>query len=310
MNIHLDLTTNTSIFNPLSAKGQWVHHRFGARNLNLELDFDIVKHVLNQASVNNITLNCTYGDSLSYTNIDNLLDYCHDKKKYCTIITYGSNIEQYIEKISEYNFMLFLKLCDKVYLNADIENILDVCKNYKNVMIENTIFKHNDSDKIKQICQDNQWIYLEQRGYDLSGFCTSIIDEHSNWLYDVHSTNSNETRTLIKSTKAWHRLKMFVKPMNGESILNKPYIPHTQYTDDWLPANDDIVVSLSGHVIKNLERASIFANALCPDWDGKKLDLDSDYNLKICGVLNKFNKKNLSDYSLHHRRFNQITPFC
>lgn len=310
MNIHLDLTTNTSIFNPLSPKGQWVHHRFGSRNLNLELEFDIVKHILDQKNVNNITLNCTYGDSLSYTYIDDLLDYCNEKQKYCTIITYGSNIEKYIEKISKYKFMLFLKISDKVFLNADVDYILDACKDYKNVMLENTKFKHNNDDKIKQICQDNQWIYLEQKGYDLSGFCTSIIDEHSNWLYDVHSIDSNEPKTLVKTTKAWHRLKMFVRPINGVSILNKPYVSHTPYTDDWLSDNNDIVVSLSGHVIKNLERANIFANALCPDWDGKKLDLDSDYNLKICGVLNKFNKANLDDYDLHYKKFSEITPFC
>ena len=310
MNIHLDLTTNTEIFNPLSPKGQWIEHRFGIRNLDLELDINIAKHILDQDNINSVTLNCSYGDALSYTHIVELLDYCYEKGKYCTIITYGSNLETYIDKIKKYNFMIFLKLSDKVFLNADVDHLLKICKGYQNVIVENTIFKHNKINNIKQSCEQYNFDYSEIMGYDLSGFCTSIIDENKNWLYDVHSLSSAEPKTLVKTTKAWHRLKMFVRPVLGKSILEKPNVPDVNETDSWLGDNEDIVITLSGHVFKNLERASIFANALCPDWDSKNWDLNSDYNLKICGVLKKFIKADLDNYDLSKKQFSDITPFC
>lgn len=309
MNIHLDITTKSIVHNTLSAHGQWIQHRFGKRKLELELSVEDIETVLENKNVNHITLTSMFGDPLDHSDINNILECINNYGKSCTIITYGGNLDA-LKEAQKYNFSLFIRLCDKVFLNADIDKIVESCKGYSNVMLENTIFKHNSNTYINDICIDNNWNYFETNGFDISGFCTSIINENGKWLYDVHSVHSLEPLTLEKTTKAWHRLKMFVKPILGQSILEKPKLPVVNLTDEWLPENDDVFVTVSGHVISNRERASIFTNALCNDWSVDELDLEQDYNLKIISVLRRFTRTNLEDFCIHTKRFSTITPFC
>ena len=75
MNIHLDITTNSTVYNPLSLKGQWVHHRFGKRNLTMELPLDIIKKVLSSNTITSVVFESAYGDPLDYTNFDQLIEF-------------------------------------------------------------------------------------------------------------------------------------------------------------------------------------------------------------------------------------------
>jgi len=38
MNLIIDTTTDSIVFNPLSAQGQWVNHRFGKRKVDYQLE--------------------------------------------------------------------------------------------------------------------------------------------------------------------------------------------------------------------------------------------------------------------------------
>jgi len=309
MNIHLDITTNSTVFNPLSGKAQWVQHRFGKRNFDAELTVEDIENVLSSKNVKHITLASVYGDPLDHSDIANVLECINNYGKSCTIITYGGNLSS-LKLAQKYNFALYIRVCDKVFLNANIDDIVKTCKGYNNVMIENTIFRHNNNNLIEDICDKNDWQYFKTYGFDISGFCTSVFNEKGDWLYDVHSLESNEPITLEKTTRAWHRLKMFVKPTKGRSILSKPKLPVVNKDDSWLPNNSDIFVTVSGHVIQNRERAIIFSNALCDDWDPYNLDLNEEYNLRILSVLRRFIRTNLDDFSIHCKRFESITPFC
>jgi len=298
MNIHLDITTKSKVYNPLSAKGQWIHHRFGKRNLDLELEIGTIEKVLSNSEIDHITLFSIYGDPLDHTHIVDVLDCINNYGKSCTICTYGMNSDA-IKVAKEYNFSLFIKVCDKVFLNQELDIVVKNCQDYNNVMLENTVFKHTDNNNVETVCKENNWQYFTTPGMCISGFCSSIIDEKGNWLYDVHSTD-HEGSTLVKTTKGWHRLKMFVKPMLGKSILDNPIII-TKDLDisDMMTDNKDIVVTVSGHVIKNMDRAVVFSNALCSDWDANQLRHNEPYEAYIGVILSEFSRSNLDEINLN-----------
>lgn len=298
MNIHLDITTNSTVYNPLSAKGHWIHHRFGERKLNMELPLEAIKKVISNDAVTSVTFESVYGDPLDYTHFDQLIDYLQTVQKGCSFVTYGMNTDA-IKLIKENNFFMYIKVCDKVFLNQDIVSVFNNISGYKNCMIENTIFKHNNNDSIKNECSQLEVPYVSTPGFNISGFCTSIIDADGNWLYDVHTVDSNETITLEKTSNAWHRLKMFVKPKEGVSILDKPSIKETK--DDYLEQisqDDNWYITVSGHCIKNRERATVFSSALCSDWIAGDLSLTEPYEYKLLGILGEFSNSNLDSYNV------------
>lgn len=306
MNITLDITTKTSIHNPLSAKGQWIFHRFGERNIDLELSLNQIKNVIEQINPTHITLESVFGDPLCHSNIEHVLKLIHQNNIHCTIITYGMEKDA-VHLVQDYNFSLFIKVCDKVFLGSNIHFIDEQYKNYKNIMIENTLFKHTATPEVKSICEKNNWQYFETDGVMLSGFCTSVIDQHGNWLYDVHSVNERRPNTLVKTSEAWHRLKMFVKPVVGDSILNKPILKMPK--EDLmhlLPNTNDCFVTVSGHVFNNREKAVIFSNALCSDWCSTKFDLQQDYEKYILSVLYHIRQIDFESISINNKNINNV----
>jgi len=307
MNIHLDITTNSTVYNPLSLKGQWVHHRFGKRNLTMELPLDIIKKVLSSNTVTSVVFESAYGDPLDYTNFDQLIEFLAEEKIGSSFVTYGMNTDA-ISLIKENNFFMFIKVCDKVFLNQDIVTVLNNVSGYKNCMIENTVFKHNNNDSIKKECLQLEIPYLSTPGFNVSGFCTSIINENGNWLYDVHSIDSAEpdNLTLTKTTHAWHRLKMFVKPKKNKSILDNPILPKiTDYEKD-LNLDNNWYITVSGHCIKHRDRANIFSAALCNDWEPNELSKNESYERMILGVLGEFTNVDLQDYSVFDMDISEI----
>lgn len=297
MNLILDITTTSSVYNPLSAKGQWVLHRFGERDVNFELSVDVIETVVKSLQPSQVILESVFGDPLCHSNIGDILEMFARYHVHCAIITYGMDN---LDIVSAYNCSLFIKVCNKVFLGSNIDYIRKQLHNNNNVMIENTVFKHTNNSTVKDICTTNNWQYFETHGQLLSGFCSSIIDRSGKWLYDVHSADSDR-ETLIQTSEAWHRLKMFVKRVHGKSILEKP--DPVAVSDSYLqmlPKNTDIVVTVSGHLIQNRERAVIFSNALCEDWDSKLFNKLEQYEAYVLAVLRSFYRTDLNSISVYN----------
>jgi hypothetical protein len=300
MNINLDITTNSSAYNPIGAKGQWVQHRFGERKISLELTITQINSILSSIDSTNVTLESVFGDPLDHSLFNQVLHTLKLHNIHATIITYGSNIAALKSALNS-NCTVFIKVCDKVFLDTNFDAIVEACTGHNNVMFENTVFKHTNNDVVHDVCTKNNWQYFETPGVLLSGFCTSVIDRQGNWLYDVHSKDS-ERETLIKTTEAWHRLKMFVKPVVGQSILNLPEIPRSPIlATNFISDNADMFVTVSGHIIKNRERAVVFSNALCTDWESKKLSKNEHYEAGVLAVLHelRYTKTALPHVSTH-----------
>lgn len=300
MNIHLDLTTSQTVYNPLSAKAQWIHHRFGQRNIDLELPLESVLNVINDPMVSHITLDSCFGDVCEYTHFAQTLEHIHSQNKTCTVITYGMN-KTALDAVKKYNFTIFVKVCDRVFLGSCFEQIIANIGDYDNCIVEETVFKHNQQSRVKSMCCERNWQYYTTHGFAVSGFCTSIIDSTGKWLYDVYPVDSNGPSTLYKNTTAWHRLKMFVKPEEGTSILDNVELPSgSNDISDLLKDNSEVFVSVSGHVLVNRQIATVFSNALCDDWNARKLDRNNDYERNVIRILRAVKKIGLENISINN----------
>lgn len=304
MNITLDITTYSKVYNPLSAKGQWVCHRFGERPYRNELSVQQIKKVLSELNTTHITLESIYGDPLDHSDIAEVLQLIKDHNIHCTIVTYGMS-EAGVQEARKHGFSLFVKVCDKVFLGSDYNKLVDLHAAYPDTMVETTLFKHNNDDKIKKLCTEHNWQYFETTGIMLSGFCTSVIDRKGKWLYDVHSVSDSRKSTLYKSTEAWHRLKMFVKPILGKSLLDKPELVHIRNQLS-APEDNNLWITVSGHVIVGREIANIFSNALCNDWHSTMFNLEEDYDTYILLVLLHLSKLDFKSISIDDNSFTDI----
>lgn len=309
MNIHLDITTHSTVYNAISAKAQWIHHRFGERKYSAELPIDIINNIAKSCHITHITLMSYFGDPCDHSNFGDVVSTIAKYNKPCTIITYGMN-ESAMKLISSLGFAVYVKVCDKVFLGQDINAVVEHCKLIDTVMIEETVFKHNQYSNVKNICLQHNWQYFYSAGYNLSGFCTSVIDRTGSWLYDVHAVDTDASTTLVKTTAAWHRLKMFVKPVVLRSITDKPAVQLVkQTTEDLVGENTELFVTPSGHIIQHREKAAVFTNALCNDWDPAKLNKNEYYENLVLTILSDLLKVKLDTISLYHNELDSIIEF-
>lgn len=331
MTVHIDLTTRNTVFNPISAQGSWIQHRFGRRNYpKVELDIKLVTDLLNQTT-DTVFLTSSFGDPLCYTHIEEIL-----KLKNNFIIHSYINIKNdaLFNRLADSNNIVVVKLSgiknlvDKIYLNSDwdtIYNNLSILKD--RALIEFELFEHNEHQlpELLKICdQFNSKIKIAA-GTSLNGInqketirgFSSIIDQGGNWLYDVNSINHNfpndfvlasellnldfkkaKEKPLYQTVKGYAILRTFVKKELGKSILNRPSIFKTSSEKSPRPING-YSVAVTGHVFPNENITKFFSNMLCTDWklspkDIFYVDRTNNYLLDIAKLVGQINSLDLS----------------
>ena len=294
--ITLDITTRNTVYQPLSAQGQWIQHRFGRRNYpTTDLDLSTIKLALEK--YNTIFLRSVYGDPLCHPYINNILDLIKDSNKQCVIFTY-LNIDNtdLIKKLSTIDNILVYVGIDgfssygKTILHSDSELVFKNIKTLdKKVTIEFFMYKHNlyDYDAIKK--EFNCPINLLP-GKKLCDGPSSIIDENGNWLYDVVPVDKMDTNLhdpcLVKYLVSFNILTPYIRVIKGKSILDNPLIVRSIKNNKETFNIDMPAISVTGHVFKCNEYMDIFSNALCDDWS---ITTDQiSYSTKVAIAMFKF----------------------
>lgn len=274
--ITLDITTRNTVYNPLSAQGQWIQHRFGCRSYpTLDLDLDTIKLALEK--YNTIILRSIYGDPLCHSSINAVIDLIEQSKKQCIIFSYLNITDSdLICRLSTIDNITLYAIVDgyKTYGHSILEsNSNTVFENIKllgnKAVIEFFMYGHNlqDYDLVKQ---DFDCEIKLLPGKRLCDGPSSIIDRNGEWLYDVCPVDNFDIKlydsNLVKHLDSYKILLTYLRDVEGSNILDAPLIIRTIKNTDVFDI-DMPAISVTGHVFKSTEYMSIFSNALCNDWN-------------------------------------------
>lgn len=315
--ISIDVTTKNSVYNTLGAQAQWIQHRFGRRNYPLlEIEKD---HVFNVIANTNDTINfiSTFGDPSSHKDIIEIVDSVQSGKiVFNSHLNFNNNdlIDVLTSKESYVVVPLYgiENLCNKISLHSNWEQILqNLEKLNQHACVEFYLFQHNihQVEAIKTLSEKYNFKLSLKPGVSIhpEGF-SSIVNEHGEWLYDAYPCDVDIKHVrwpmLHQTSLGYNHLIQYVKPIRGNSIIEKPkfYKTTNSYSYD-----TNISVCVTGHVLPSFTLYQIFSNALCDDWnfllsnilDSETMTIREDY-LFLCSALRKilsFKDNNLNNNS-------------
>lgn len=317
--ITVDITTNNTVFDPLSGQGSWIQHRFGQRDYpQLNLDINCVKDIIN--SYDTIFLRSVYGDPLCHPNIKEIIAEANNKNKTLIIFSYlNIKNKEIIDLIANTPTVSVYAVIDGYnnYGSTILEsNRHTVFKNLKKLGVKATIEYHlytyniADLDDIRNFCNQSSCSLKLQPGKNFGLPVTSIIDRHGTWLYDIVPVQSETDKITTahykeKTVEGYRSLLDYMRTVNGVSILDNPAVTRIYKTNESF--NDDMVsVAVTGHVFKNTESMFVFSNALCTDWaintdtvykvakDKSSID---NYSILVAKTLNEILDKGLTSFS-------------
>lgn len=314
-NIRIDTTTRSSVFNPLSASGQWLCSTFGKRSPG-EIDAKyptLVEATQELPDLRSITLYSEYGDPIEWRDISAFVLVMTVQGVYTMIDTYGMASNSVFKRIRDASVQVIFNIdgihehCGKVFLhsrwNTIKENILLLGKKAR---VKFYKFKHNahQQNAIQQFC-NSVGAELEIVDDPLFGRqMFSVINENGKWLYDIHHHSSSQP-TLCQTMNGWNVLKTKIKKVAGESIETVNAIPMPPGAKEL--QNDNMInITVKGHVIKGSARSQIFSNALCDDWSVDEIDLHNQYNLSTVYELSQFSNNNLSEINIYNNDITSI----
>lgn len=315
-NIRIDTTTRSTVFNPLSASGQWLCSAFGRRTPG---DFDakyptLVEATQDLTDLQSITLYSEYGDSMEWPHISSFVQVMSIQGVYVMINTYGMFDHKLCDKLKDQSVNVIFDIdgmheqSGKVFLHSDWKIIKEnILKLGSKARVKFYKFKHNayQQNALQRFC-DACRATLEVVEDPLFGRnIHSVIDENAKWLYDIHPVNSQEN-TLNKTMLGWNILKTKVRKGKGTSIEHRKNIPVPLHATQ-LTSDDFINITVKGHVIKGSSRAQIFSNALCEDWQIDMIDTKNKYNASVVNELSLFTKKDLDSINIYKNNILDIT---
>jgi len=314
-NIRIDTTTHSTVFNPLSASGQWLCSTFGKRSpgdYNAQYPV-LVEMTQDLPELKSITLYSEYGDAMEWPHIPAFLRVMTFQGVYTMIDTYGMGSIDTYTKIADQSVNVVFNVdgiweqSGKVFLNSDWSIIKENIRILgSKARVKFYKFKHNayQENALQAFCVACK-ATLEVVQDPLFGRpLHSIIDEHGNWLYDVHPCSSEEP-TLHKTMNGWNVLKTKIHKVQGPSIVDRKEITVPE-TATVLETDDLINITITGHVIKGSARSQIFSNALCKDWQPSEIDKSSAYNQSAIYELHKFTKIDLDAVNIYKNDISSI----
>jgi hypothetical protein len=338
MIVTFDLTTSNTVFNPLSAQGSWIQHRFGKRNYpSAELPIEKVLEVIAETEASEYFLESNYGDALCYSHIDELLesDAAFIIRSYCNI-----DNDALFHKIKEKNYTVAVNLADIDEHNSSVFLHSDWSVISKNLMtlgscayITFWLYEHNQSQlkTLADFCYKYGNNLQVVPGVALHQDHSSIIDERGSWLYDVVSSSTistdgfisgndlvvlsekadklaNEYTKVSQSLFCYSTLRTFLKEQKGRSILNYPIVPIFEPFQIEKPFSE-IAITVTGHVLPSKTLAETFSHTLCDDWKLDRNDLVDSYRGEIIKQLNSITLLNLDRVNLHNNTFTDVLSY-
>ena len=265
MTVHIDLTTSNTVFNPLSAQGSWIQHRFGKRNYpNIELDTARVIDYLLQTN-DQIFLTSSFGDALCFSGITDLIKFELFEHNIC-------QLPKIIELCDHFNIKL--KISPGASLNDAV--LVGPKRGFSSIIDE-----------------DGNWLH------DAISLNTPFPDDFLSPTEILKfKINPCDPARLVQTTDGYQTLRTFVKKVNGKSILNHPSTFKTQNERIQRPLKG-FRLSVTGHVLPNESITKCFSNMLCTDWKISHKDVfnsnyTNNYLLNIAKLVNQINSLDLN----------------
>ena len=296
----VDVTTHNSVYDALSPQAQWFDHRIGRRNYpTVELTLSQIQQ-LHDNDAHLFHMVSVYGDVADWSHLTDYLIEHPEKPLY--IDTYGMFTKDALLLLRDANLHRMVIKIDgwgesmgKIHLGQKHEVVMntirEVSKNH-HVFVEYYTYKHNVKD-IKcflEFCE-SMHIHAKLTTGDMNDDGLScIVDQDGQWLYDVYSAGissdwirSKHTKNITydavvddeilhKSVTGFNRLRTFIQPPQGRSILNNPILPSLSAL-----TNDTIIskftsrsqtksCTVTGHVFDNNDLGMLFSMLLGDDW--------------------------------------------
>ncbi len=302
--IFIDPTSKNCLFTSIEPQGSFLFHRFGKRDIPEEhLDISKLKKYLDKENPEQIILESVFGDPLEYIHIEELLSYCKDKIQ---VVCITNGFSDNFSKLDSFNIYYLFKL----YAFTDTSHIFYPEKNFEKLLsnlkycnkIQYNVFKENLKD-VSNVYNYSDKIEVEfTKGPLVHVNINHIITEQGEWLYDVCGLNDYDIEdysyeilsklpnehTPVQSMEGYHLLKNYVKPPEGESILNA-----TVYKMD--SVNDfekQTSISYKGHLFNSVQDRNIITNTYITDWDLKSFKTEESYDNSIVSILSNFANSN------------------
>lgn len=314
-NIRIDTTTQSTVFNPLSASGQWLCSTFGKRSpseYNAKYP-TLVEATQELPDLQSITLYSEYGDPAEWRDIVPFVLVMTVQGVYTMIDTYGMASKTMFQRIKDASVQVIFNVdgiheqSGKVFLHSDWnvikENILVLGKKAR---VKFYKFKHNayQQNALQHFC-NSVGAELEVVEDPLFGRrMFSVINEDGKWLYDIHYWQSSQ-RTLCQSMNGWNVLKTKIKKVHGTSIEHIKDIKEPP-GGKALPNDKIINITAKGYVIEGSARSQVFSNALCSDWHPDCIDFYNQYNLDTVYELSRFSQQDLSAVNIYYNSIKDI----
>jgi hypothetical protein len=258
----VDVTTNSIVFDCMSASGSWDNHRFGNRAKYAELSFPVLKKFLEQTpDLSHLTLSSVFGDPVCYRDFEELIEFCFKRFIRLTVITYGMGSESRFQLLKDSFANVIVKICGieeeagSVFLGAEWDTINKnlACLDDRIILDEKTclefsVYHHNTHQisEIQSLCSKKNWNFKAVPGILNSGNIGSVIDLDGNWLYDIHSEN-HSGHSKVKTVEGWHALKHYVH------ISEKLDFSRKGMPIDELQTANLLFLGVTGEVYNNFE---------------------------------------------------------
>lgn len=314
-NIRIDTTTNSKVFNPMSASGQWLCSAFGKRtpgDINAQYPV-LVEMTQDLPDLQSVTLYSEYGDAMEWPHVSAWLRVMTYQGVYTMIETYGMGDSKLYSQIADQSVYVVFNIdgmweqSGKVFLNSNwkiIKENIRILGSKAHVKFHK--FKHNQyqENALQAFCVACKAHFEVVQDPLFGRRMHSIIDEDKNWLYDVHDVDWNGP-TLHQTLAGWNVLKTKTLPVEGKSIDQVGNLPIPL---DAEPINTDdmINITIKGHVIKGSSISQLFSNALCTDWTVNDIDQETDYNKSVILELSKISRKDLDTVNIYKNDINSI----
>lgn len=260
----IDPTTRNNIFNPLSAQGRWIRHRWGKRNYpEIDLELEQVLHSLDSISEGfflfdePIYLKSAYGDAALWPDVTRISKIVGSN---LTVTTYGMLDIKLAQTIKRHKSMLHFLVdgyrdeCGKVFHGVKWNELSGILSEVaSNAIVEFFVYEHNKHQipNMIRFCKKRNIKLKFTTGDATDNDSSCIITENGEWLYDVvpHECDTplldlsygsvEEINTghdlkdqysdlepveLARYLKNYNSLRTYIKPPTGRSIVDLPMV--------------------------------------------------------------------------------------
>lgn len=260
----IDPTTRNNIFNPLSAQGRWIKHRWGRRSYpTIDIELEKVLHALDSISEGfflfdrPIYLKSAYGDAALWPDVTRISKIVGSG---LTVTTYGMIDLKLAQTIKRHKSMLhflvdgYREECGRIFHGANWSELSGILTEVgSNAIVEFFVYEHNKHQipNMIRFCKKRNIKLKFTKGDASDNNSSCIIDEQGNWLYDVvpHDCTTElldlsfgsieeinkghdlkdqysdiEPVMLERYLKNYSSLRTYIKSPKGRSIVDLPMV--------------------------------------------------------------------------------------